>query len=52
MGRGLCRDEHQFVAAGANPGFGALCISHARSAIVSAKVDLLALDRIHSIAQS
>ena len=52
MGRGLCRDEHQFVAAGANPGFGALCISHARSAIVSAKVDLLALNRIHSLAQS
>ena len=51
VGPGLCRDEHQFVAAGANPGFGVLCISRARSAILSANVDLLALNRIHSLAQ-
>jgi hypothetical protein len=51
-GRGLCRDEHQFVAAGANSGFGVLCISRARSAILSANVRLLALNRIHSPAQS
>jgi hypothetical protein len=51
-GRGLCRDEHQFVAAGANPGFGVLCISRARSAILSANTHLLALNRIHLLAQS